>query len=200
MMMPSIRSVLLLASAAVGCLLAVALIRTHRRIVRPWQCLDETGIERGLALLLKRGYDGGYGIFTDKQTARFIQFRKYIVNRGEIGLEMHFPRAPWSERFYREVPPLLNRLGIPYSRVPLATDPVVEVIQADFGADIVAASRFAADVATEVFGMTTVCLDFVANDICPLDELVDDRAHPRAPELAKRLIRQRFSFKPADRL
>jgi len=106
---------------------------------RAWSNLGVAGLERGLSILLKRGDDGGYVVFTEVATKRFIQFRKYIFDSGEVGLEMHFPRSPWSEPYYSEVQNLLRRQELAFERAPLPSDPTVEVLRIDFARDVGAA-------------------------------------------------------------
>jgi hypothetical protein len=51
-------------------------------------------------LLLRSGREGGFIVITEKGSGRFVQFRKYIHRKGEFGLELGFPKAPWSETYY----------------------------------------------------------------------------------------------------
>ena len=50
-----------------------------------------------LRALLHRGYDGGYLVVETRKGGRFVQFRKYIRSRRNVGIRFDFPRAPWSE-------------------------------------------------------------------------------------------------------
>jgi hypothetical protein len=74
-------------------------IQIRRETERQWENLDANGIHRGLEMLLKRGYDGGFAIVTEQGIDRFLQFRKYIRAPGDFGIHMHFPRTTWSELF-----------------------------------------------------------------------------------------------------
>lgn len=65
-------------------------------------------------LLLRRGYEGGVMIVTDVPSDRFVQFKKYIHRKGEFGLELGFPKAPWSLSYYDDVVTLVERQGIPF--------------------------------------------------------------------------------------
>ena len=47
-------------------------------------------IEHTLRYCLNRGFV----VITDKNSERFIQFRKYILRKGEYGLELEFPEVP----------------------------------------------------------------------------------------------------------
>jgi len=86
-------------------------IVTYRIRKTEWECMDSVGMHHGLELLLKRGYDGAFAVFTDHRSERFLQFRKYIQANRQIGLEMHFPRALWSESYYADVLDLFGKRG-----------------------------------------------------------------------------------------
>lgn len=85
--------------------------------------------------LLRRGYEGGFMIVSERQSDRFVQFRKYIHHRGEFGLELGFPRAPWSTKYYDRVLQLVETEGLPVVVQPTNDSPVTEFLFADFGRD-----------------------------------------------------------------
>jgi len=148
-----------------------------------WGRLDAAGVERGLNLLLKRGYDGAFAILTDVQSGRFVQFRKYILRQGHVGLEMHFPRAPWSEPYYSTVQSILRRNDVQFERVGLQTEPTLEVIHADFGGNVALAARITLEIFVDGFRCPRLCVRMQADDICPVDETVDTSDHPRPVEM-----------------
>lgn len=178
----------------VGALCGVALVLTFvlslykgRRVQdETWGHLDEGGVHRGLSLLLRRGYDGATAIFTDRTSGSFVQFRKYIHAPGSYGIEMHFPKAPWSARYYTGVEDVLKKHGLEYERVPLDSEPTVEVLWVDFSRDVDRASSVTADIVRDVFGRPEIRLKLQAEDICPLDELVEREDHPRPHEILRR--------------
>jgi hypothetical protein len=172
--------------AVVGLVLVTLLTRNAFRIYRKresaWGDLDHEGVERGLRLLLKRGYDGAFAVLTDQPSGLFVQFRKYIRRPGECGIEMHFPRAPWSEPYYVGVQLVLRRNGVAFERIGLQIEPTTEVIRADFCQDVALAARVVTDIVVSVFHRPTISLHFKADDICPVDETVETFDHPRPVE------------------
>lgn len=168
---------------------ALATLRIHRRRMKEWNNLDREGVERGLEVLLKRGYDGAVAILTEPATQRFVQFQKYIGDQGTIGLQMHFPRAPWSEPFYSGVSEMLQRRGVSIHRTAVQGTPVVEFLEADFGSDVALAATVVDDVFAHIFGAPNTRLQFRADDICPLDVIVDRHDYPR-PSLNVRPTRK----------
>ena len=66
-------------------------------------------------MLLRRGYEGAFVIFTDRETDRFVQIRKYIRAPGCFGLEMHFPRVKWSEPYYANAQRTMTQMGLQFS-------------------------------------------------------------------------------------
>ena len=173
---------------------AVGTARNYRRIMREWSGLAESRVAAGLHLFLKRGYEGATVILTDRKSGRFIQFRKYINAPAEFGMEMHFPRAEWSQPFYRGVQDVLQRHKVEFARVPLTDAPIVEVIHADFGRNADIAAQVTCDIVREVFGLPAVSLDFRANDICPLDESVERSDHPRPAEMLRKRFKNSVGF------
>jgi hypothetical protein len=159
--------------------LALATIRIQRQRLREWNSLDQEGVERGLRLLLKRGYDGAFAIVTEPTTQRFIQFRKFIGPSGTMGIQMHFPRAPWSEPFYSDISELVQRRGVSAQRTVVQGTPVAEFLEADFGVDVALAAAVVDDVLTHIFKTPKAPLQFRADDICPHDATVDRNDYPR---------------------
>jgi hypothetical protein len=189
--------VVFLVAAAPFVLFIGILVRRVRRIQRErdreWGQLDADGIERGLAVLLKRGYDGAVAVLTDTETGMFLQFRKY-VGPDEVGLEMHFPRAPWSEPFYDGVQNVLNTFGVSFERVAMGVNqPTVEVIHADFGRRVPIAARVVSEIVLALFRRPHISMQMRADDICPLDQTVETIDHPRPLDLlrTRRLISAR---------
>lgn len=159
-----------------------AIVISHDR-ERHWGCLDGAGIQRGLQMLLRRGYNGAFAVVTDRPSGRFVQFRKYISAPGDVGLEMHFPRTEWSEAYYLAVQTTLRNHGVSFERVALHTAPTVEVIQADFGRDDTLAARVTSEIMLAVFKLPTLSVELKAEDLCPLEQFVDRTDHPRPAAL-----------------
>jgi hypothetical protein len=153
---------------------------------RTWGHLDEAGVHRGLSMFLKRGYDGSVAVLTDRSTGLFIQFRKYIHEPGQYGIESHFPRAPWSQRYYQGIQDVLKLRGVAFERVAAADgDPTVEFIHVDFGHDIDSATAIVAQIVVEVFLLPKVEMRLRAEEICVKDVLVDRKDFPRVSDIVR---------------
>ena len=156
-------------------------VKANQERIKAWSNLDVSGVKRGLDLLLTRGYQGAFAIFEHKETARFVQFLKYVDEHGNVGLETHFPRAEWSAAFYLEVVDLLRRRGIEFERHAvdrqIVPDPqVVEFIYVDFAADTELAADVAATIARDIFKLGPAGLSMTADGICVFDretEIID---------------------------
>ena len=148
--------------------------------------LETDGIKRELDVLLRRGYDGGYLIFSDVATDRFTQFRKYVYPEGQFGLETDFPRVGWTEPFYSGVQDVLRHMGIPYRRK--IREQGIETINADFGKDLDAATEFAMRAFTEVFGLDQPLISATGDGISPFDETIDTIARPNFIATLKRAL------------
>ena len=136
--------------------------------------MDIAGVRNGLDILLRRGYVGAFVILTDERSGGFVQFRKYITASREIGIEMDFPRAEWSEPIYSDVQVVLRRHSVEYTRDVLPSDRVPETIYVDFARETLLASTVARDIAIYAFHRSDGRLSLRAHDICPLDRLIDD--------------------------
>ena len=161
---------ILIAVAALVVWIAVRAIHLHRDIQRRWSNRDESGIEEALTILLNRGRTSAFVIFTDADTDLFVQFRKYGDKRGEAGIEMHFPRAPWSEEYYDRVQRVLRVHQVPFKRVPLEGDSVVEVILADLRNSVKIATRVTSSIMQDVFGRPAVNVRVKMHDIAPVPQ------------------------------
>lgn len=53
--------------------------------------------------LLKRGFDGGFLIITHVDSELSVQFRKYINNSDDYGIELAFPCVEGSEDYFGEL-------------------------------------------------------------------------------------------------
>jgi hypothetical protein len=152
--------------------------------------LDRKGMKRELEVLLRRGYDGGYLIFTDAKTSRFMQFRKYVHAKGQLGLETHFPRVGWSEEFYSRVQDVLRRMRIAHDRRVLEQG--VEMIYADFGTDLETAVDFADSIFTEVFELNPPRIAATGDGMSPFDETIDTPERPSAWSTTRRVLSSHF--------
>ena len=86
--------------------------------------------------LLKRGYDGGFLLINISNTKRFLQVRKYINAPGKYGIELAFPKAPWSIPYFDSVCALCDRNGQPYTIAQDKFNGPLSFLYADFGKDV----------------------------------------------------------------
>ena len=116
-------------------LIALVVVMSCVRWRREYDKQTIADVKHKADLLLRRGYEGGFMIVTDRQSDRFVQFRKYIHRKGEFGRELGFPRAPWSAKDYDRVSQLLRAEGLPIVVQPTNDSPVTEFLLVDFGRD-----------------------------------------------------------------
>lgn len=64
--------------------------------------------------LLQLGFDRGTLVIQEKNSGKFIQFRKYIDNNGSSGLELGFPNANWSEKYFGDAIQYFEENKVPY--------------------------------------------------------------------------------------
>jgi hypothetical protein len=133
---------------------------------RPVEHLEEVGLtelQRCLDILLQRGYDLGFVIFEIPGDQRFLEYSKYVRDQQNRGVQLDFPRAPWSEPYYEQVKGLLEGKGIGYQVEDTPKGPVKEFIQVDFGQDLAGAASTGRDIFERVFRVdpaTRVTADF----------------------------------------
>jgi hypothetical protein len=136
-----------------------------------------------LQMLLRRGYGGGLVWFEDTSVNRSLYFRKHITETGDFGVMMEIPRPSLSSDEDAALKQLLSRIP-DAGRRPLAVESGTDdVLRVDFGRDMDAATQMAASVFTTVFRSAELRVRVWARDICPLDELVSSRDHPRPLEI-----------------
>jgi hypothetical protein len=101
--------------------------------------------------LLFRGYDKSFLLIEAPNKKRFIQFRKYIIKRENLGLEFGFPLAPWSQHYYREMEKLFYDRGIEYETRTTGENTVTAFLTVDLKQDVTKAMQLATLVLVEVF-------------------------------------------------
>lgn len=104
-----------------------------------------------LDTLLRRGYNGSFVLIEEPGTRRFVQFAKYIKRKGDIGLELGFPRTTWSEPYFTNLQEYLVANDIPFKRQPVETPPTTEFLDVDCGTDTAKAFRIAEAILTSMF-------------------------------------------------
>jgi hypothetical protein len=100
-------------------------------------------LQKYLAILLRRGYDGGFMVIREAQGDRFLQFAKYIRPGGEYGLEFSFPQAPWSAEYHAKVKEHVEGLRLPARRTQMASGEVREFLEVDCGQNLELAEALA---------------------------------------------------------
>jgi hypothetical protein len=126
------------------------MFRTH---MAKFENIDAVGVRFYLQMLIDNGLQGSFILLEDMTSQRFIQFRKYIKRSGHVGIECHFPKAPWSEPYFGAVGQLVQARGIDLEEVTVTGPAVGRFIRVDFGLDVYSASQFVEDVFTKVFGL-----------------------------------------------
>lgn len=134
----------------VSTILVVAVIRARRRAEHDDnRTLGE--VRAYLETLLRRGHNKAFIIITDIPTDAFVQFAKYVRPEREIGLQLGFPRAPWSEPFYERLQAFLERHEIAFSVQPTGREPVTEMLHVDCQRDVERALFLVERIFREVF-------------------------------------------------
>jgi hypothetical protein len=130
-------------------LLAVAV--TYLRWRREYDDLTAADLKQKADLLLRRGHDGGFMVISERRSGRFVQLRKYVHRKGEFGLELGFPNAPWSATYYDRVLKLIEDDAIPVVVQPTNDAPVTEFLLADFGRDTERLASIVSRIFYEIF-------------------------------------------------
>ena len=110
------------------------------------------------------------------KTPVFIQFSKYIMKNGCIGLQFDFPLAPWSEEYYEQLKQELQRSGFCYTTGQTRADEEVlvrEFLTVDIKKDVSKAATLARTILRSVFGLheySQVTLYF--SNVSPKEETI----------------------------
>ena len=124
-------------------------------------------------VLLYRGYDGGLMFIEAPDRKRFLQFRKYIKSKSNVGIELGFPLAPWSGEYYEIVKESLERKGIDYSIAGTSGRVTTEFLLIDLKQDVGKGVEVARLILGEVFGLIpdeTISLYYV--NVSPKEERI----------------------------
>ena len=128
-----------------------------------------------LRTVLKRCLNGGSVVIEDRRTGQFVQFRKYILAKGDYGLELGFPDAPWSRAFFPKLRDALTAKSIRFRETGRSAGDITNFLHVDCGKDIAKAveiSRLC------FFGIFNLARDTrfksTLSDYASLDEQVDD--------------------------
>jgi hypothetical protein len=180
----------LIAALVIGAFIVVAFRAQRRgvaRLLESHRSLNLFGLQRELQMLLKRGYDGGFVVFSDENTDWFVQFRKYIRDSQAVGLEMHFPRSSWAEPFYQNIKEVLERNEVRFNII--TRDVPMEFIYADFAQDVTQAARAAWETFVVAFNIQEPRIRAEAAGLSPFDEWVTTRGRPSLWQTARRVLK-----------
>lgn len=142
---------ILVAIFGVAALLAALFLYRRPRQVEHLEEVGLPDLQRCLDILLLRGYDLGFVVFEIPGDERFVEFSKYVRDQHNRGVQLDFPRAPWSEPYYEQVKSLLEGKGITYQVEDTPDGPVREFIQVDFGQDLAGAAVLGREIFERVF-------------------------------------------------
>jgi len=124
-------------------------------------------------VLLYRGYDGGLMFIEAPGRKRFLQFRKYIKSKSNVGIEFGFPLAPWSGEYYEKLKESLERREIDYSIAGAGGRVTTEFLLIDLQQDVGKGVEVARLILGEVFGLMpeeTISLYYV--NVSPREERI----------------------------
>ncbi len=128
-----------------------------------------------LDALLKRGHNGAFLRIEDMDSEKFLQFSKYIQPNRRIGLELSFPKSPWSEPYYQELKSFLRRQHINFDITPMEAAPTEEFLDVDCQSDLALAERLAEGIFREVFQRRgELFFRLTPINISAKDELIDN--------------------------
>jgi hypothetical protein len=122
-----------------------------RRTFNQYRTVSADALAAYIRRLLSGGQAGAALVITDSATDRFVQLRKYVHSREHYGLSFDFPRAPWSEPYYRELQARLETDHREFVLQPTLDHPVEEFLQVDCGKDVEFADRLMRMVLFEIF-------------------------------------------------
>jgi hypothetical protein len=111
-------------------------------------------LDRFLGALLTRGFNGGLVVIEIPKTPLFLQFSKYVLKDGRVGLQLDFPVAPWSEKYYDRLKQELDKNGVYYTSQETRAHGVREFLMVDVKQSIGDAATLARTVFHSVFGMS----------------------------------------------
>lgn len=99
-----------------GAALLVLLVVGYWWLKRPiyYKDVPLAGVERFVSDLLQYFADGSILLVEHSGSPRFVQFVKYLDNKGRPSLHFSFPAAEWSVPYFAGVAAALKVEGIPY--------------------------------------------------------------------------------------
>jgi hypothetical protein len=157
----------------------------HRRRLREASSHDIEQVKADLMRLLKRGYHGAVMWLKEPSGTAEIEFSKYISEYGETGLELRIRRPSLDSARYTALQDLIiSAPGVDADGLRSGQEASDQIV-VDFGQDVQAATAVAAKIFEQIFLQSSMRVTVHAVDICPLDEPVTRRDHPRAWEIVR---------------
>jgi len=80
----------------------------------PWRGKEFSDVKSWLAILLRRGYQGGHILIAHGPSGRSLRFRKYIRDKGDYGLELCFPNTDWAAEYRPMIQDFCKKAGRHY--------------------------------------------------------------------------------------
>ncbi len=135
---------------------------------------DFARIETSIACLLQSGFRSAQVTVRHEDSKRQFEFKKYIRDVGDYGLELILPAYKWARNYLPKVQAYCEESGIPYRIRPKRSPRSREVLFVDCGRDLETARVLARKVWTEIFELPDNAFYRVdAYGISPHGELVD---------------------------
>ncbi|MDD2601165.1 MAG: hypothetical protein PHO37_18400 [Kiritimatiellae bacterium] len=138
-----------------------------RGVVRNLEC-----IEAALNELLRRGYDCGFLVIKVSYSTKFVQIRKYITCPGKYGIQLAFPNARWSKKYFPRIIQICNSYDTNRCRIDYTGE--LEFLYFDFGKDLKQASQCVKQILVDAFSVTCKTKLFIKLENAALwDELIE---------------------------
>lgn len=157
--------------------IAIALIIGTLLILRgikgPAKTLET--IEKPIADLLKRGYDGGFLIIDIARTKHFLQLRKYINKPNEYGIELCFPNTNWSTNYFHQLIDLCRHEKIEHSITKKDGKQSIEFLCIDFAKDAHTAYTFVKRILIEILQVDVAGKFFVRLENATIEDVLIDK-------------------------
>lgn len=115
---------------------------------------DFSQVEASIARLLRSGFNDAILVVQNTGSKRFIQFRKYIHDVGNFGIELGFPHVAWAEDYFPKLRAHCEENDIPYR---IRTEPPgsnQEFLYVNCGQDVHMAQGLARAIWTRIFGLS----------------------------------------------
>jgi len=120
--------------------------------------------------LLKRGFDGGFLLINISYSKKFIQLRKYINSNNNFGIELVFPKAKWSLKFFDKIKSFCRDNNIHYLIRKEKAKHTLDFLYVDFGNDSKRAYDIVKRILLDVFEIKETTKLFLRLENASLEE------------------------------